>query len=273
MLSRIGVAIVGIPLLVWILYYGGIPLLILVDAIILVGAYEFFRMAEMGGRKPHKLLGMAIAFLIPNMVYLKEINVLNAGMDLAIVLGLLVLITTRVFQNKIENASVEIGETLIGAMYPAVLFSHCIMISFLPNGGKWLLAVQIMVWVCDSFAYFTGIALGRKIFNRGFNSISPKKSIEGALGGIFFTIIALKLMDKYLVLTENGMNIFVLIIFGVFISIVAQIGDLGESMFKREFKVKDSGTMLKGHGGILDRFDSLLFVAPVIYYLLKFIEI
>ena len=145
------------------------------------------------------------------------------------------------------------------------------MISLLPNGGKWLLTAQIMVWVCDSFAYFVGMGIGRKFFNRGFNSISPKKSIEGSIGGTLFTILSLFLLDKYFVLVQGGMDILNVAIFGVFISAVAQIGDLGESMFKREFKVKDSGTLLKGHGGILDRFDSMLFVAPVMYYLLKFI--
>lgn len=270
MLSRIGVALIGIPLLIWILYFGGIPLLIFTNVIVLIGAYEFFKMAEMGGRKPHKFLGMFIAFLVPNMVFLSELKLPFGGIAFPVALGIILLITLRIFQNRVENASVEIGETLIGALYPSVLFSHCLMISFLPNGGKWLLAAQIMVWVCDSFAYFVGMAIGRKIFSRGFNSISPKKSIEGALGGTLFTIIALKLLDKYLALTTNGMGILTVIIFGIFISVVAQIGDLGESMFKREFKVKDSGTILRGHGGILDRFDSMLFVAPVMYYLLKF---
>ena len=115
------------------------------------------------------------------------------------------------------------------------------------------------------------MGIGRKFFNRGFNSISPKKSIEGSIGGTLFTILSLFLLDKYFVLVQGGMDILNVAIFGVFISAVAQIGDLGESMFKREFKVKDSGTLLKGHGGILDRFDSMLFVAPVMYYLLKFI--
>ncbi len=182
------------------------------------------------------------------------------------------LIGYRVLENKVENASVDIGETILGALYISILFSHVILISFLPNGGKWLLTAQIMVWVCDSFAYFTGMTIGRKIFNRGFSSISPKKSIEGSIGGTVFTIVSLYFLEKYFHLLNNGeLGMSNIIIIGIFISIIAQIGDLGESMFKREFKVKDSGNILKGHGGILDRFDSMLFVAPTVYYLLKFI--
>lgn len=271
MLSRILVAIVGIPLLVWILLNGGFPLFVFTEVVVLIGAHEFFKMSEIGGKKPSKVIGMGLAFLIPLAVYLEQAGIVNIGTEAVTALGIIVVMSLRVIQNRVEDASTDIGETLLGALYPAILFSHCILISYLPNGGKWLLTAQIMVWVCDSFAYFVGMAIGRKIFNRGFNSISPKKSIEGSIGGTLATIIALAIADRYFGLTQGGMNLITVVLFGIFISAVAQIGDLGESMYKREFKVKDSGTILRGHGGILDRFDSMLFVAPVMYYLLKFI--
>ena len=272
MLSRIMVAIVGIPLLIYILYHGGFPLLLFVNVIVGMGAYEFYNMAEMGGKKPHKVAGIIGALLIPNVLFFNELGTLSIDVTGLLAFFVIFLIGYRVLENKVENASVDIGETVLGALYISVLFSHAILISFLPNGGKWLLTAQIMVWVCDSFAYFTGMAIGRKIFNRGFSSISPKKSIEGSIGGTVFTIISLYLLEKYFNLLNNGeLGMTNIVIIGIFISIIAQIGDLGESMFKREFKVKDSGSILKGHGGILDRFDSMLFVAPTVYYLLKFI--
>lgn len=271
MISRIIVALIGIPILIGVLYYGGLPLLIFTNIVAGIGAYEFYQMAEIGGRKPHKLLGMILALMIPNILFFRKLNMISFGIEGIIALSIIVVITLRVIQNRVEDSSVDIGETLLGALYPSILFSHILLISLLPNGGKWLLTAQIMVWVCDSFAYFVGMGIGRKIFKRGFNSISPKKSIEGSIGGTIFTILSLLLLDKYFVLVQGGMSILNVIILGIFISGVAQIGDLGESMFKREFKVKDSGTLLKGHGGILDRFDSMLFVAPVMYYLLKFI--
>ena len=262
MLSRIIVAIIGIPILIGILYYGGIPLLIFTNLIVGMGAYEFYQMAEIGGKKPHKLLGIIMALTIPNILFFNEIGLTSFGIEGIIGLCTILVIGTRVIQNRVEDASVDLGETVLGALYVGVLFSHILLISLLPNGGKWLLTAQIMVWVCDSFAYFVGMAIGRKIFSRGFNSISPKKSIEGSIGGTLFTILSLFILDRYFGLIQGGMSLT---------NIIAQIGDLGESMFKREFKVKDSGTILRGHGGILDRFDSMLFVAPVMYYLLKFI--
>lgn len=271
MLSRIIVALIGIPILIGVLYYGGFPLLVFTNIIVGMGAYEFYQMAELGGKKPHKILGLAMALSIPNILFFKELGMISLGVEGALAIGTILIISVRVIQNRVEDASVDLGETVLGALYTGVLFSHILLISMLSNGGKWLLTAQIMVWVCDSFAYFVGMGIGRKFFNRGFNSISPKKSIEGSIGGTLFTILSLFLLDKYFLLVEGGMSILNIVILGVFISAVAQIGDLGESMFKREFKVKDSGTILRGHGGILDRFDSMLFVAPVMYYLLKFI--
>ncbi len=271
MLSRIVVALIGIPILIGVLYYGSFPLLIFTNLVVGMGAYEFYQMAELGGKKPHKILGIIMALSIPNILFFRELGVISFGVEGVIALGTIFLLSLRVIQNRVEDASIDLGETVLGALYSGVLFSHVLLISLLPNGGKWLLTAQIMVWVCDSFAYFVGMGIGRKFFSRGFNSISPKKSIEGSIGGTLFTILALFLLDRYFQLISGGMPLASVIILGVFISGVAQIGDLGESMFKREFKVKDSGTILKGHGGILDRFDSMLFVAPVMYYLVKFI--
>ena len=272
MLSRIMVAIVGIPLLIYILYNGGLPLLIFTNIIVGMAAYEFYNMAEMGGKKPYKLAGIVGAMAVPNILFLSELGEIKIDNMGLLALFVILLIGHRVMQNKVENSSSDIGVTVLGILYVSVLFSHVILISFLPKGGEWLLTAQIMVWVCDSFAYFTGLTIGRKIFDRGFSSISPKKSIEGAMGGIFFTIVSLYFLDKYFKLVDGGnLELYKVILMGIFISVVAQIGDLGESMFKREFKVKDSGTILKGHGGILDRFDSMLFVAPVVYYLLRIV--
>ena len=271
MLSRIIVALIGIPILIGVLYYGGLPLLLFTNIIVGIGAYEFYQMAEMGGKKPHKLLGIILALIIPNVLFFKELDMISFGVEGVIEIAIIIAISVRGRQNRVESSSVDLGETLLGALYPSILFSHILLISLLPNGGKWLLTAQIMVWVCDSLAYFVGMGIGRKFFNRGFNSISPKKSIEGSIGGTVFTILSLFLLDRYFDLVQGGMSILNVIILGVFISAVAQIGDLGESMFKREFKIKDSGKILGGHGGILDRFDSMLFVAPVMYYLLKFI--
>ena len=270
MLNRILVALIGIPLLITVLLKGDFLLLLFVNFVILVGLFEFYKMAEIGGKKPDVNLGYIAGLAIPNIIYFTNVD--NSTLILMpITLLTIALIGKKVLQNKVENSSRDIGITLLGVVYISGLFTHLLLMNYLPNGGKWLLTIQILVWVCDSFAYFVGMGIGRKIFKQGFSSISPKKSIEGSIGGIVFTMGTIYLINKYFNIFGTDVSIIVVLLFGFLISIVAQIGDLGESMFKREFKVKDSGKLLGEHGGILDRFDSMLFVVPVVYYLLKFI--
>lgn len=270
MLNRILVALIGIPLLITVLLKGGFLLLLFVNFVILVGLFEFYKMAEIGGKKPDVNLGYIAGLAIPNIIYFTNVD--NSTLILMpITLLTIALIGKKVLQNKVENSSRDIGVTLLGVVYISGLFTHLLLMNYLPNGGKWLLTIQILVWVCDSFAYFVGMGIGRKIFKQGFSSISPKKSIEGSIGGIVFTMGTIYLINKYFNIFGTDVSTIVVLLFGFLISIIAQIGDLGESMFKREFKVKDSGKLLGEHGGILDRFDSMLFVVPVVYYLLKFI--
>lgn len=270
MLNRILVALIGIPLLMMVLLKGGFLLLLFINFIILVGLFEFYKMAEIGGKKPDINLGYIAGLAIPNIVYFTDVD--NSTLIfMPITLLVITLIGKKVLQNKVENSSRDIGITVLGVVYVSGLFTHLLLMNYLPNGGKWLLTIQILVWVCDSFAYFVGMGIGRKIFKKGFSSISPKKSIEGSIGGTVFTMGAIYLINRYFNIFGTEVNTLIVLLFGFLISIVAQIGDLGESMFKREFKIKDSGKLLGEHGGILDRFDSMLFVVPVVYYLLKFI--
>lgn len=268
MINRILVALAGIPVLMYIYYKGGFPLLVFANVVIGIGLYEFFKMSELSGQKPFTKLGMAAGLAVPNIIYFS--NPLKT--DIVILLPLAVLMIcsmgVRVFENKVENASTDIGVTALGVTYVSILFSHIILLTYLPDGGRWLIAVQVMVWVCDSAAYFVGINIGRKFFKEGFSIISPKKSKEGAIGAILFTMLVMHLINMKFQLVP-GNNILAAFL-GLMVSVVAQIGDLAESMFKREFKIKDSGRILGEHGGILDRFDSMIFVVPTVYYILKF---
>ncbi|WP_300356834.1 phosphatidate cytidylyltransferase [Fusobacterium sp.] len=267
MLNRILVALIGIPILMYVYYSGGIPLLVFTNIIVGIGLYEFYKMSELSGQKPFSKLGILAGLTIPNLIYF--LDPLKMGVYLFLPLSALIICAmgVRIFENKVENASVDIGVTALGVAYISILFSHILLLTYLPNGGAWLIAIQVMVWVCDSAAYFVGINIGRKFFKEGFSIISPKKSKEGAIGAIIFTILAICLINyKYQLIPENYPIVIAL---GFLVSIVAQIGDLAESMFKREFKIKDSGRILGEHGGILDRFDSMIFVVPTVYYILK----
>ncbi len=270
MKSRLIVAILGIPLLIYILLSGGLLLLIFANAIIGMGLYEFYSMMEKSGKVPLKKIGMTTGLLIPNFTYLYMKGYpIGDFLPMVIAAGVMLLIVERVFTNRAEGASTDIGGTVLGIVYISFLFSHIIAMSFLPQGNLWILTAQIMVWVCDSSAYFVGLSLGRKFFKRGLSEISPKKSIEGTLGGVFFTILTLGIIRYFVYLKDSSISIVGVISIGLFVSAMAQIGDLGESLFKRDFKIKDSSNLLGEHGGILDRFDSMIFVVPTMYYLLK----
>jgi len=271
MKSRILVAIFGIPLLFYILYSGGPLLLLFANVIIGVSLHEYYNMMENGGRTPYRKLGMISGLAIPNALYLMQMGVIETDFIMLILVVLFMGMTVdRIKSNKVAESSFDIGGTLLGVVYISILFSHILMISKLPNGNLWILAAQILVWVCDSFAYFVGLATGRKFFKEGLCPISPKKSKEGSIGGVVFTIIALVIM-KFTLLSTVDVGLGKLIIVAIGVAVVAQVGDLVESLFKREFQVKDSGNILGEHGGMLDRFDSMIFVIPALYYILKYV--
>ena len=156
----------------------------------------------------------------------------------------------------------------------SVFFSQIINLYFL--GAVFPLILQVLVWVSDTSAGIVGVAIGRKFFKNGFTEISPKKSVEGALGSIIFTGLAFMLIVVLYIEKINGATggeVFLSFIIGAIISVVAQIGDLIESLFKRECGVKDSGTILMGHGGVLDRFDSMILVLPFVTMVLYFFHL
>lgn len=270
MKSRIIVALIGAPILIFVILYGGLPLLLFTNLIVGIGTWEFYNMIEASGRKIHRYIGMIAALALPNYIYWMK-GAQGKGEIAIVVFALVAMFLVRVFQNRVANSTTEIGNTLLGFIYVSYLFSHILKWSFLENGGQLILFLQVLVWACDTFAYFIGISIGRKIFSRGFTEISPKKSIEGSLGGILCTIGAayalLQYFSLFLAQTEDE-TLVLAIILGLGVSIAAQIGDLVESLFKRECGVKDSGIILAGHGGILDRFDSMIFVLPIMYYVI-----
>ena len=138
------------------------------------------------------------------------------------------------------------------------------------DGRYWILTCFLMVWASDSAAYFVGMAIGK---HKLAPKISPKKSIEGAVAGLLAPIAVMFWVRYYLFFQDSNIGVIHVIIIGLIAGIFGQIGDLGESLFKREFEIKDSGKILLGHGGILDRFDSMIFVLPLVYYYLKFMVI
>ena len=153
----------------------------------------------------------------------------------------------------------ELMNTIFGLFYVTFLPSLFNLIRILPDGLHWVFLFLFIIWGGDTGAYFVGVKCGR---HKIYPHISPKKSVEGALGGLIIGILIALVYRQYFNMPVSTKNIIAL---AIVIGTVAQIGDFFESMFKRAFDKKDSGSLLPGHGGFLDRFDGVVFALPVMY--------
>ena len=258
---RVLVSVIAIPVLVLLSYFGGVYFLSFVLIIAGISFYEFSAMAKAKGANVNVNLGLlAIIFLILNQYkfFFSQFHFLIAFF--------IVLLIFELFRNN-GSAILNLGATLLGVFYLGIFGSTLIGIrEFYPNidglyfhGGYLIISILASIWICDSAAYFGGTALGKhKLFPR----ISPKKSWEGAIFGFVFAILAM-ILAKNLVL--DFISLKDALVIGFIIGTFGQIGDLAESLLKRDAGVKDSSHIIPGHGGIFDRFDSLLFSSPIIY--------
>lgn len=154
-----------------------------------------------------------------------------------------------------------------GALYSSYAFRNLLNLRPLPQGIGWVLIVFIAIWTTDTGAYFVGRALGgRKLLPE----VSPKKTVSGAVGGLVFAILCTVIAGG-LFIGHVSLDWWRFAILGLVVSIAGQAGDLVESALKRHYEVKDSGWLLPGHGGLLDRFDSLLLAAPIAYHLVQWL--
>jgi len=160
----------------------------------------------------------------------------------------------------LSNAAKEVAFATLAFIYIPLLLMHLVMLRQTPFGVQWLMVIMLIVMTNDSAAYYSGSAFGK---HRLYPLVSPKKSIEGALGGLIGSIGG-TLLAKFTFFPQ--MTITDTLFTAIFIGILGQTGDLFESLLKRSFGVKDSGAIFPGHGGVLDRLDSIIFAAPATYY-------
>ncbi|MCH7516921.1 MAG: phosphatidate cytidylyltransferase, partial [Bacteroidetes bacterium] len=174
------------------------------------------------------------------------------------------------FRNK-NSAIITLGTTLLGILYFGMFAYTLLSIREFyqfnyTQGGLLIISIFASIWICDSAAFFGGTSLGKhKLFTR----VSPNKSWEGALFGLLFAIVAM-VISKVVIL--NFLMWVDVIAIGLIVGIIGQIGDLIESLFKRDARVKDSSNIIPGHGGIFDRFDSLLYTAPALFLYIKYLS-
>ncbi len=261
--NRLIVIDVIIPILLIFIILGGWPFTIFIAAILGIATWELWRLFKNGGYSPS--LPVMVFFVIAGVImrYVFQFRWLS----LLLMLLIFAAMTWHVIaqQKGARTAAVDFVITIGGAVYLGCLGSYVISTRTMENGLYWLLLTLPIISIADTGAYLVGRKLGR---HKILSIVSPKKSWEGYLGGILTGILggwglaALWHIHVPSILPVYG------VIFGAVISILAPMGDFGESMIKRQFNSKDSGKALRDHGGFLDRMDSTLWAVAIGYYLI-----
>jgi len=230
-----------------------------------VGLWEFYTISLLGDNQPQKVIGIIMGALVFIAFALIAMDLQNA-MILLFFLPLIYLVFVIELFRKNKNPFRNIAFTLLGIVYVALPFALLNLIAVRSTNGVYepriLIGILLILWASDTGAYLVGSRIGkRKLFER----ISPKKSWEGSFGGAVLSLIAAYVNTRMFPVFPSG-NWFVI---AFLIVIMGTFGDLVESLYKRSKNVKDSGAILPGHGGILDRFDSLILASPFIYTYLE----
>ncbi|QEM69084.1 phosphatidate cytidylyltransferase [Geobacter sp. FeAm09] len=256
-MKRLISALILLPVLILTILKGG-PLLFacLLAIFVFIGIHEFYRMA-LPDRTVEVWPAAVCGTLLIFVPFFGNDRHLLAGVAfLFLAFALLFLFRIR----EVADAAREIAHAMLAFLYIPFLLMHLVMLRQTPYGIQWLLVIMLIVMTNDSAAYYTGGAFGK---HRLYPLVSPKKSIEGALGGLAGSIGG-TLIAKFSFFPQLSFRDALAT--ALFIGALGQAGDLFESLLKRSFGVKDSGTIIPGHGGVLDRLDSIIFAAPALYY-------
>jgi phosphatidate cytidylyltransferase len=269
----------------WIVVAGGAALAALLAIAAAIGAWEYFRIARAGGQTPMEDVGIACAGLIPLLVHARFLGIQVPAVPIAAV-AFVAILGLAIWRRGVEGRPLGAAAvTVVGAIYTGGMlsfgyglryhpyaFADAQVGSFTVAAGALLLMLPMLVtWASDTGAYAVGRLMGRR---KLIPKVSPGKTVEGAIGGVLASILVAWGFGNLLRgSAQLGFKWFPwgVIAFGVAVSVAAQVGDLFESLIKREAGVKDSSRILPGHGGILDRLDSMFFVLPVSYLFMQWL--
>lgn len=254
MKTRIISGVIGFFILLLIVILGGNILNVAILAISLIAVHEFHKaIRHIENINPVRTLNylFTIGLFLTN--YSSRITV-----DFIIFLYVISMLVSSVLSKK--HTLKDVAITLLGGLYIPFFFYHM----YLLNESIYIWIVFLSAFATDTFAYFSGVFFGKR---KLCPTISPKKTIEGSIGGIIGCLIVIVLFSIYFKLE----NIFGLAMLSIVLSVMSQIGDLTASNIKRTAQIKDYGDLMPGHGGILDRFDSILFTTPIVYYFITYI--
>jgi len=275
---RVATAIVGVPIIIALICWGGAGFSVAVGVILVIAALEFYAAVDPAPRntslaenplaaiaqrplprllnqRPLGLLGAALVALLVAGAH-NGVDWWTGALALATVLPLIWLIARGETQRGLNDWLATVG----GVLYVGWLGSYLVLLRLLDQDGQWVFLAIFATFANDTGAYFVGMAVGRTPLAP---RVSPGKTVAGALGGLVCGAAAVPLLSYAL-----GLDVGVgpLVPLAVLVPVAAQLGDLAESLLKRSTGVKDAGALVPGHGGLLDRLDSLLFVVPMVYY-------
>jgi phosphatidate cytidylyltransferase len=257
LLTRTVSAIVLLPIVLGVLYIGGNLLFALLAVVLGLATFEFVQLMEKGNFRP--ALVISWGFTAVGLFVARDPE--GAWLRPAMAILLAGALVYHLFHSQRPAPTADWALTIVGGLYVGWMGGHLFSLRQLPDGFQWVLLTLLITWCADTGAYLVGSTLGRrKLAPR----ISPGKTIEGTVGGWITGIITGGVLTGIL-----GFGMVYGLVLGALIGVASLLGDLGISMMKRQVGVKDSGRLIPGHGGILDRLDSILFTAVISYYFVE----
>jgi len=273
--QRITTALLLIPLPVAAIWFGEPWFTILIAILGVLAAFEFYRLGSKAKISPVTYLGLIFTLLFiisrnPDLVSRLESSIDPTLITpLLLALAIVLTLTGALLRRRKDGDITGWAWTMAGILYAGWLFGHVVELRGLADGRNWVFFILMATIASDTIAFFIGTAIGR---HKLAPKVSPNKTWEGAIAGIagaaVFSLLFVptKLFGLNNVIHIQGLSYVEAIILGILVSIFGQLGDLTESMLKRNAKVKDAGTLFPGHGGVLDRLDSIIFACVVVYY-------
>ena len=255
-----------VPLLILLANVGGLAFVYFVALQVTLGLIEFYRMMRGRALRPYRRLGIASALVMLWVCYRPH----TPHVAFLVTAVLLLVLALELRRPEAQQRVQDIAVTWFGVLYVGWLSAHLVLLRELPwragtsydEGARYVRLAFFVTWRCDSGAYVVGRLFGR---NRPWARISPRKSVEGAVGGLGFALVAAFVARAWF---APFLRLSDALVIGALVGVFAQVGDLVESLLKRDARHDDSSDLIPGHGGILDRFDSLYFAAPIVYYYL-----
>jgi phosphatidate cytidylyltransferase len=267
--ARFLMAVCFLPALWIVTWHGGPYFMLTIALMVFFGSRELYGMLEASGLRPSSIAGMGCALTLVFYAWFRD----GIYLDLVLALSILLLMVLELRHRSVEDAAKHIGTTVLALLYVGWLGSHFVLLREMPRlagmdysmGADFVFLAVVYTWGSDTGAYVVGKAIGKRPL---LPRVSPNKSREGAVGGLAFAAIGGYL--AHLTFASEFLGPVTAVVLGVVVAAVGQLGDMVESLLKRDLAFKDSAAILPGHGGVLDRFDSLFFTVPLTYYALKF---